>query len=71
VVKEERRLRTEDDPQSSLVEMLFAQAFLMHPYHWPVIGWFSDLNAMALEDLKTYYDTYYSPNNATLVVVGD
>src|SRR6476660_10643262 len=42
VVKEERRLRTEDDPQSSLVEMLFAQAFLMHPYHWPVIGWFSD-----------------------------
>jgi zinc protease len=71
VVKEERRLRTEDDPQSSLVEMLFAQAFLMHPYHWPVIGWFSDLNAMTLEDLKTYYDTYYSPNNATLVVVGD
>ena len=71
VVKEERRLRTEDDPQSSLVEMLFAQAFLMHPYHWPVIGWFSDLNAMSLEDLKTYYDTYYSPNNATLVVVGD
>jgi zinc protease len=71
VVKEERRLRTEDDPQSSLVETLFAQAFLMHPYHWPVIGWFSDLNAMSLEDLKTHYDTYYSPNNATLVVVGD
>ena len=71
VVKEERRLRTEDDPQSSLVEMLFAQAFLMHPYHWPVIGWFSDLNAMTLDDLKAYYDTYYSPNNATLVVVGD
>src|SRR5687767_4301742 len=63
VVKEERRLRTEDDPQSSLVEMLFAQTFLMHPYHWPVIGWFSDLNAMSLDDLKTYYDTYYSPNN--------
>lgn len=71
VVKEERRLRTEDDPQSSLVEVLFAQAYLMHPYHWPVIGWFSDLNAMTLEDLKNYYDTYYSPNNATLVVVGD
>lgn len=71
VVKEERRLRTEDDPQSSLVEMLFAQAFLMHPYHWPIIGWFADLNAMTLEDLKTYYDTYYSPNNATLVAVGD
>jgi len=71
VVKEERRLRTEDDPQASLVEMLFSQAFLTHPYHWPVIGWFSDLNAMTLEDLKNHYDAHYSPNNATLVVVGD
>ncbi|MCS6897656.1 MAG: insulinase family protein [Nitrospira sp.] len=71
VVKEERRLRTEDDPQSALVEILFAQAFLSHPYHWPVIGWFSDLDAMSLEDLQRHYDTFYSPNNATLVVVGD
>ncbi|WP_447979183.1 M16 family metallopeptidase [Candidatus Nitrospira bockiana] len=71
VVKEERRLRIEDDPQSSLVEMLFAQAFMAHPYHWPVIGWFSDLQAMTLEDLKSYYDTHYSPNNATLIIVGD
>jgi zinc protease len=71
VVKEERRLRTEDDPQSYLVEQLFAQVFMVHPYHWPIIGWFSDLNAMTLEDLKNYYDTYYSPNNATLIVVGD
>ena len=71
VVKEERRLRTEDDPQSFLVETLFAQAFMVHPYHWPIIGWFSDLNAMSLEDLKNHYDTFYSPNNATLIVVGD
>jgi zinc protease len=71
VVKEERRLRIEDDPQSSLVEVLFAQAFMSHPYHWPIIGWFSDLDAMTLEDLQRHYDTYYSPNNATLVVVGD
>jgi zinc protease len=71
VVKEERRLRTEDDPQSFLVESLFAQAFLMHPYHWPIIGWFPDLNAMTREDLKRHYDTYYVPNNATLIVVGD
>ncbi|MEW6543151.1 MAG: pitrilysin family protein [Nitrospirota bacterium] len=71
VVKEERRLRTEDDPQSFLVESLFAQAFMVHPYHWPIIGWFSDLNAMTREDLKRHYDTYYVPNNATLVVVGD
>lgn len=71
VVKEERRLRSEDDPQGALVEALFAQAFLSHPYHWPVIGWFSDLDAMSLEDLQRHYDTFYSPNNATLIVVGD
>ena len=71
VVKEERRLRTEDDPQGALVEALFAQAYLSHPYHWPVIGWFADLDAMTLDDLQRHYDTYYSPNNATLVVVGD
>ena len=71
VVKEERRLRIEDDPQSFLVESLYAQAFVQHPYHWPVIGWFPDLNAMTLEDLQRHYDTFYSPNNATLVIVGD
>ncbi|OGX10971.1 MAG: peptidase M16 [Nitrospirae bacterium RIFCSPLOWO2_12_FULL_63_8] len=71
VVKEERRLRSEDDPQSYLAEALFAQAFQMHPYHWPVIGWFPDLNAMTRADLKRHYDTYYVPNNATLIVVGD
>ncbi len=71
VVKEERRLRNEDDPQGALVETLYAQAFLSHPYHWPVIGWFTDLDAMTLEDLQRHYDTYYSPNNATLIVVGD
>lgn len=71
VVKEERRLRTEDDPQAYLVESLFAQAFMIHPYHWPIIGWFPGLNAMTREDLKRHYDTYYVPNNATLIVVGD
>jgi zinc protease len=71
VVKEERRLRTEDDPQGALVEALFAQAYLSHPYHWPVIGWFGDLDAMSLDDLQRHYDTFYSPNNATLIIVGD
>jgi zinc protease len=71
VVKEERRLRTEDDPQAFLVESLFAQAFQIHPYHWPIIGWFPDLDAMRVQDLKRHYDTYYVPNNATLIVVGD
>ena len=71
VVKEERRLRSEDDPQGALVEALFAQVFMSHPYRWPVIGWFADLDAMAIEDLQRHYDTFYSPNNATLIVVGD
>lgn len=71
VVKEERRLRIEDDPQSSLVEALYAQAFMSHPYHWPIIGWFADLDAMSLDDLQRHYDTFYSPNNATLIIVGD
>src|SRR3989440_5705345 len=71
VVKEERRLRTEDNPQAYLVEQMFAQAFMEHPYHWPIIGWFNDLNAMTREDLKGHYEEYYVPNNVTLVVVGD
>lgn len=71
VVKEERRLRIEDNPQLTLVEALFAQAFMSHPYHWPVIGWFGDLEAMTLDDLQRHYDTFYSPNNATLIIVGD
>ena len=71
VVKEERRLRNEDDPQGALVEALFAQAFFSHPYHWPIIGWFADLDAMSLDDLQRHYDTFYSPNNATLIVAGD
>jgi zinc protease len=71
VVKEERRLRVEDDPMAYLVEQMYAQAFMVHPYHWPIIGWFTDLNAMTREDLKAYYEKYYVPNNATLVIVGD
>ena len=71
VVKEERRLRTEDNPQAYLNEQLYAQAFMVHPYHWPIIGWFNDLDAMTREDLKHHYDRYYAPNNATLVIVGD
>jgi zinc protease len=71
VVKEERRLRIEDVPPSYLVEQMYAQAFMTHPYHWPIIGWFNDLDAMNRQDLKAYYEKYYAPNNATLVIVGD
>lgn len=71
VVKEERRSRTDDDPYSFLIENLYAISFLVHPYHAPVIGWMSDLNHLVREDVANLYKTYYVPNNATIVVVGD
>ncbi len=71
VVIEERRLRTEDNPQAYLTEQLEASAFQLQPYHWPIIGWMEDLERFTLEDLKQYYRTFYNPVNAFLVVVGD
>jgi zinc protease len=71
VVKEERRLRTEDDPKSYLIEQMYAVAFLTHPYRHPVIGWMEDIDRLTPEDAQRHYRTYYKPNNATLVVVGD
>jgi zinc protease len=71
VVMEERRMRTEDNPQSYLSEQTEATAFQLHPYHWPTIGWMQDIARFSLEDLKAYYHTYYHPGNAFLVVVGD
>ncbi len=71
VVKEERRMRTEDDPVSSMVEQMMATAFLAHPYQWPVIGWMADLTNLTRDDLFRHYRTYYAPNNATIVVAGD
>lgn len=71
VVMEERRLRTEDDPVNTMVEQMMAAAFMAHPYHWPVIGWMADIGNITRDDLYRYYRTYYAPDNATLVVVGD
>ena len=71
VVMEERRLRYENPPTGPMYEELGALAFKAHPYHWPVIGWMSDIQTITPEDLRTYYTTYYIPNNATLIVVGD
>jgi len=71
VVKEERRLRTDDNPRALAHEQLYATAFNNAPYHHPVIGWMEDLDHLKLEDLKDWYRHWYAPNNATLVVVGD
>lgn len=71
VVMEERRLRTEDQPASLLDEAVYAAAFMAHPYHWPIIGWMNDLENMTAMDARNWYERWYTPNNATMVVVGD
>lgn len=71
VVKEERRLRTEDKPNSLTYEQFNAGAYEASPYRIPVIGWMADLDALQVEDLRDWYRQWYAPNNATLVVVGD
>lgn len=71
VVMEERRMRTEDKPTSLTYEKFMATAFNVNPYHNPVIGWMDDLQNLTVEDLQHWYHTWYSPNNATLVVAGD
>ncbi|WP_456373064.1 M16 family metallopeptidase [Thiolapillus sp.] len=71
VVREERRLRTDDDPNGLLWEQFNAVAWRVSPYRNPVIGWMHDLEVMTLADLQQWYDQWYSPDNALLVVVGD
>lgn len=71
VVLEERRLRTEDQPQSLTYEKFQSTAFQKSHYGNPVIGWPEDLRSLTVEDLEDWYRRFYSPNNATLVVVGD
>ena len=71
VVMEERRLRTEDNPQSLTYESFAATAFKTSPYHNPIIGWMNDLENMNIQDLQAWYEKWYAPNNATLVVAGD
>lgn len=71
VVMEERRLRIEDNPQQRTLERFLATAFVSTGYHHPIIGWMSDLQSMTAKDLRQWYDKWYAPNNAVLVVVGD
>lgn len=71
VVMEERRLRTDDQPDSLAYEKFMATAFTTHPYRNPVIGWMPDLEKLKVTDLSAWYQRHYAPNNATLVVVGD
>jgi len=71
VVKEERRLRTEDNPRALLYETLMATAYTASPYRRPIVGWMSDLDAMTPADARDFYQKWYVPANAVIVVVGD
>jgi zinc protease len=71
VVKEERRMRIENQPYGRLQEIISDQAFTTHPYKHPVIGSMKDLDAASVEDVRDFWKTYYVPNNATAVLVGD
>ncbi|MCC6163223.1 MAG: insulinase family protein [Acidobacteria bacterium] len=71
VVKEERRQRVENQPYGRLSEIIYDTAFTTHPYKHPVIGSMQDLEAASIEDVREFHRTYYRPDNATLVIVGD
>lgn len=71
VVKEERRMRVDNNPGGLLREALFDQTFTTSPYHWPVIGYMPDLDNVTVENAQAFHRTFYAPNNAILVVAGD
>ena len=71
VVKEERRLRTEDSPRALMYELLNATVFVASPYRRPIVGWMSDLDAMTPTDAREFFKTWYIPANATVVIAGD
>src|SRR5271166_145709 len=71
VVEEERRVRVDNQPYGTIEQDLRAAAFTVHGYHHTAIGSIADLDNATVEDVRTFHDTYYKPNNATLVIVGD
>ena len=71
VVMEERRLSTDDNPNQKTLERFNAAAHIASPYHHSIIGWMNDLQNLRIEDLKQWYQTWYTPNNAIVLVIGD
>ncbi|MBX3192281.1 MAG: insulinase family protein [Labilithrix sp.] len=71
VVANERRMRVDDDIEGTANEILYKTAFEKHPYHWPTIGWMTDIEGFTPDDCVAFYKTYYAPNNATIVIAGD
>ena len=71
IVKEERRVSTDNNVRSKMFEDLYAAVYVAHPYHNPVVGWMKDIDNISLEDAQAYFRLHYAPNNATIFVVGD
>jgi predicted Zn-dependent peptidase len=71
VVKEERRSRFDNQPYGTVIETLYRLAYTVHPYRHTAIGSMEDLDRASVSDIRAFYDTYYVPGNATLVIVGD
>ncbi|GJL86065.1 MAG: peptidase M16 [Micavibrio sp.] len=71
VILEERRQRTDNDPRGRFGEQMNAALYVNHPYGTPVIGWFHEMEKLTWDDAKTFYDKWYGPNNAILIVSGD
>src|SRR6185503_7901600 len=71
VVKEERRMRIDNQPYGRLNELIYDQAFTVHPYKHATIGSMKDLEAASINDVRDFFRTYYVPSNATVVLVGD
>jgi len=71
VIKEERRMRVDDNPRAVLFEELYAASFMASPYRRPVIGWMGDIESMTADDVRTFYRQWYVPQNAAVVVLGD
>ncbi|MCP3099390.1 insulinase family protein [Myxococcus sp. K15C18031901] len=71
VVKEERRVRTDNDIGGLMDEELGTLVYKAHAYRWPIIGWMADIDAITREDCQQYFRTYYAPNNAVLYIAGD
>ena len=71
VVKEERRQRTEESPRARMFEAMTAMVYQASPYRRPVVGWMSDLDAMTPQDARDFYQRWYTPGNAAVVIAGD
>lgn len=71
VVMEERRMRVDDNPEARTWERFVAAAFVNNPYHHPTVGWMTDIDHLTLHDVQDWYDKWYAPNNAVIIVVGD